>query len=365
MIKTPFEPTDFVLGDILRRMAEISPDATYLRFKDQSLTFGQLDEQSDRLAVGLSKLGICRNDRIAVMLPNHPAYVVCVYAIAKLGAVLVPLNPSLRGNLIQQALKTAEPRLLIVHKPVTEYLHGQYENLKGLRALVVYDEEDSLETHAHGQQELILLNQLFERNGNVPDIQCKPGDLQAIMFTSGTTGTSKAVMVPHALGLTCAAKFLETVDYRHDETIYCPLPLFHATGSWEGLMSSLLTGGESAIVGRFSASAFWDDIRHFNANIALGVFSMVPILLNRSPTSDDKAHQLRVFYTGKSNHDRTFSERFKTHCVENYASTEVGIAIAATYGELKEGSCGKVCEDTHEVRIADSEDRELPAGEIG
>jgi carnitine-CoA ligase len=190
------------------------------------------------------------------------------------------------------------------------------------------------------------------------------GDLHAILYTSGTTGPSKGAMCPHALALTCALDSLDFLD-RGGKTIYCPLPLFHAAGLWDGVFSALLSGSSIAIVDRFHASRFWDDVRHFDAQVAMGVFSMIPILLNQPPTARDKDHPLETFYMGKSQLDEPLRERFDVRAVETYTSTEVGIATASPYGEWKLGSCGQAHDDRFELAVGDRNDFPLGPGEAG
>jgi crotonobetaine/carnitine-CoA ligase len=131
------------------------------------------------------------------------------------------------------------------------------------------------------------------------------------------------------------------------------------------MMSALLGGGAIAIVERFSASRFWDDVRFFDAQVCMSVFSMIPILLNREPTPYDKDHPLETFYMGKSVLDEPLRKRFGVRSVETYTSTEVGIATASPYGEWRLGSCGQAHDERFEVAVVDELDRQVGPGEPG
>jgi carnitine-CoA ligase len=189
-------------------------------------------------------------------------------------------------------------------------------------------------------------------------------DLQAIMYTSGTTGPSKGAMVSHALALTCAYDSLNFLD-RWGKTTYCPLPLFHAAGLWDGVFSALLSGGSIAVVERFSASRFWDDVRHFGAQVAMSVFSMIPILMSAPPSPRDHDHPLEMFYMGKSALDEPLRTRFGVRSVETYTSTEAGIATGSPFGEWRVGSCGTVHSERFDAAVVDEHDRHLVDGEPG
>jgi crotonobetaine/carnitine-CoA ligase len=205
---------------------------------------------------------------------------------------------------------------------------------------------------------------LLNHGAGTPRLDVGFHDLLAIMYTSGTTGPSKGAMCSHALALTCAYDSLNYLD-RWGKTIYCPLPMFHAGGLWDGMMSALLSGGSIAIVDRFHASTFWDDVRRFDAAVAMSVFSMIPILLNQPPSPRDKDHSLEMFYMGKSSLDAPLYDRFGVRSVETYTSTEAGIATGSPYGEWKVGSCGTAHEERFHVAVLDKHDRELGPGEPG
>ncbi len=139
----------------------------------------------------------------------------------------------------------------------------------------------------------------------------------AISFTSGTTGPSKGVLASHAHVITFARDWIVSTDYTEGQSIYTCMPLFHAVASWLGVVPALINGGRIAIVPRFSASGFWDDVRKYRADVAHGIFSMVPILLKQPARPDDANQPARRFYFAKVNDD--FERRNST--AESWKST--------------------------------------------
>jgi crotonobetaine/carnitine-CoA ligase len=348
------------IAALLAWRAQRSPHEVFLKLREGDVSYGKLLRGTLCLAAGLARTGVGPGCHVGVMLPNCLDFVQLIFAVAHLGAVLVPINTAYRGPLLHHALETADVDTLVIDERYLDQLIGQYEELSRLRQLAV-------RAHAAPSGLLrptLVLSELYARSEQ-SGVQHHPDSVQAILFTSGTTGPSKGVIVPHALALESARTFLSLIAHEQSETIYCPLPLFHASGMWEGLLAPLLAQSPVALVERFSVSRFWADVRGFDARIAMGVFSMVPILLNQTPLTNDRDHRLRAYYTGKSLHDAEFSERFNVRCVENYASTEAGIPIAAAYGQWAAGSCGKPWSETHEVAIVDAYDRVLPAGQAG
>ncbi|MFW6204243.1 MAG: AMP-binding protein [Actinomycetota bacterium] len=353
-----------VLGDILRERAKSHRAETFLRFREGEITFGEVDAMADRFANGLAAAGVRQGDHVAVMLPNCADIVHVVFALARLGAVAVPINVEYGGEPLRHVLASSDASTLIVDAAYADRLPPLADRLPGLDRVLVRSEGtgdvllDRLGVPAGPMSALL-------GHGDEP-VSSDVGfsDLLAIMYTSGTTGPSKGAMVPHALALTCALDSLNFLD-RWGKTVYCPLPLFHAAGLWDGMMAALLSGSEIAIVERFSASRFWDDVRRFDAQVAMSVFSMIPVLLNQSPDPRDKDHPLESFYMGKSILDDPLRERFGVRSVETYTSTEVGIATASPYGEWRTGSCGQAHEERFEVAVLDEHDREVGPGEPG
>jgi crotonobetaine/carnitine-CoA ligase len=360
-----------VLGDILRARAESHRTETFLKFRDGEITYGDVDAMADRLARGLLAAGIGRGDHVGVMLPNCPDIVHVIFALARIGAVAVPINVAYKGELLRHVLASSDTSTLIIDGTYADRLPAVADRLPGLGRVIVRTEGSpdapaaAAAVAADGLGKPAMdMSGLLSHGADPVSAPVGFADLQAIMYTSGTTGPSKGAMVPHALALTCALDSLDFLD-RWGKTVYCPLPLFHAAGLWDGMMSALLSGGAIAIVERFSASRFWDDVRHFDAEVAMSVFSMIPILLNRPPTPNDKDHPLETFYMGKSMLDEPLRKRFGVRSVETYTSTEVGIATASPYGEWRLGSCGQAHEERFEVAVVDELDRRVGPGEPG
>ncbi|MPZ81312.1 MAG: AMP-binding protein [Actinophytocola sp.] len=344
----------FVLGDVLRARADSHRTEPFLKFRDGELSYGDVHVMANRLAQGLIASGVSKGDHVAVMLPNCPEFVPVIFALARVGAVAVPVNTAHRGELLRHVLYSSDATTLIIDGSYVDRMPPA-ERLPGLGRTIVRNPDSKA---------AVPLASLLDHGDDEPRAGVVFSDLQAIMYTSGTTGPSKGAMCSHALALTCAYDSLNFLD-RWGRTIYCPLPLFHAAGLWDGMMSALLSGGALAVVDRFSASRFWDDVRYFDAQVAMSVFSMIPILLGREPTDRDRDHPLEMFYMGKSVLDAPLRERFGVRSVETYTSTEAGIATGSPYGEWRLGSCGTVHDERFHAAVVDEHDREVEPGEPG
>lgn len=356
-----FELEHLTVGQVLSEKARSSGNSTFLKLRDGEATYREVDVAANRVAQGLAAHGIDQGDHVAVMLPNSADLVHVVFALAKLGAVAVPINTAYKGDPLRHVLDSSDATALVVHAAYLDHVAAVAGRLNDLRFVAV--QSDSPSPDRLGAP-TVSYSDLLGHGDESPRADVSFSDLQAIMYTSGTTGRSKGAKVPHALALVCALDSLRFVS-GGSRTIYCPLPLFHAAGLWDGLLAALLSGASIAVVERFSASRFWDDVRHFDAQTAMGVFSMIPILLSRPPSSDDRDNPLETFYMGKSSLDETFFERFGAHTVETYTSTEVGIGTASPYGEWRSGSMGQSNEERFEVAVLDEYDRPVDPGQPG
>jgi carnitine-CoA ligase len=356
---------DLVLGEVLRKRALTHHRETFLRFRDGDLSFGEVEILSNRAAQGFAAIGVDPGDHVALVLDNCPELVTAVFGLAKLGAVAVPVNTAYEGSLLAHVLATSDAVTVVADEAYVDRLAPIIDHLRKVRQVVVKTDH-SLPPSGLGRSgpPTVPFGRLLEHGDEPPQVEVSFSDLQAIMYTSGTTGPAKGVMVPHALALTCALDSLTYLD-GWGKRYYCPLPQFHAAGLWDGTMAALLSGSAIAITERFSASRFWEDVREFDANVALGVISMIPILLNQPPRPDDRDHSLETFYMGKSALDERFHARFGVHTVETYTSTEAGIPIASPYGQWRTGSCGQENSERFEVAVVDEHDREVGPGEGG
>ncbi len=370
---------NLVLGRALAKRAETHRNETFLKLREGELSFGDVEAAARRLGAGLAAHGVEAGQHVAVMLPNSADFLLVLFALARIGAVAVPINTAYKGDLLRHVLDSSDSSVLVVDGPYAERVAEVGSRVPGLRLVVVRtDGTESASSigstvGARGDRGLRLeqfgcpavrFSALLDHGDDAPKAGVEFSDIQAIMYTSGTTGRAKGAVVPHALPLVCALDSRRFVS-GGSSTIYCPLPLFHAAGLWDGALAALVSGTSVAVVERFSATRFWDDVRHFDAQTAMGVFSMIPILLNQPERPDDRDNPLETFYMGKSSLDAPFYERFGAHTVETYTSTEAGIATASPYGDWRVGSMGQAHEERFDVAVVDEHDRLVGPGQPG
>jgi carnitine-CoA ligase len=347
------------LADELRRAAAQAPRRPFIRMAGGEWTYGQIDRQSDALAAGLYAQGVRQGHNVSLMLPNCIEFALAWFALAKLGAVCAPLNTAFRGQTLTHAIDLVESRLLIVHASLRAQLAEVREGLATVRKLVVVGEP--------GDATALPWADLLRPQRVKPEFPAIPfTSLCLLLYTSGTTGRSKAAMISHRFVLRQAQGVIEGLELRADDVLYCPYPMFHLDAAVMTIAPALLLRGVAAIGERFSVSRYWDEVRTLQATVFDFMGATLTMLWKQPPSPTDRAHRARLGWgVPLPEWAPQFEERFGCALVELYGSTEVGGIIYTPQNEPRRaGSCGKPL-GPWEIGLLDEQGFEVPAGVPG
>lgn len=362
MTDTTCEP--FTLGALLRTAAERHGNRTFLEFPDGTQTYAEADRRANCTANGFAALDAGKDSKIAIMAMNGPGFIDAWLGAARTGAVYVPINTDYKGDILRYQLGKADVSHMVIDPVFVDRLDAVAADLPRLRHVILTTPMPGAPRALGKDIAITTLADVMSAPEHDPGVQIAPSDPLAISFTSGTTGPSKGVLASHAHVITFARDWIMSTDYAEGQSIYTCMPLFHAVASWLGVVPAIINGGRIAIVPRFSASGFWDDVRRYKADVAHGIFSMVPILLKQPPRPDDADQPARRFYFAKVNDE--FERRFNCRIVEVYGATETGIVtVTPPGGERRKDSCGKPNAATFDVMIANERDEPVPVSEVG
>lgn len=348
-------------GLLAQRAAE-KPDAEVVRFVDGSLTCGQLDERANRCANALRDLGLQRGDRVAVMLPNGPAFLTAWFGIARAGLVEVPINVAYRGDLLAYLLNQAGCRALVVDAPLLDRVAAVAGDLTTLeRVFVVGPGGDA------GGLPVADFDALVASGAATPPPEAiTPDDTSGIFFTSGTTGPSKGVVRSHRADVTLAETTVRIMGYRQGDVLYTAFPLFHLNAKFNSVVPALLIDGTLVLHDRFSASTFWDTCRKEGVTAFNFMGALLTMLMKQPERDDDADNPVRCAYGAPAPATifDAFQRRFGVRLVEVFGSTELGIATHNTIDDATVGSCGRAA-PYYEVELHDEHDRPVPVGQEG
>jgi acyl-CoA synthetase (AMP-forming)/AMP-acid ligase II len=348
---------------LAERVEEHGPE-TYLITEDVEWTYEQLDERSDRVAGAFRDSGVEKGDRVCILMDNRAEFLALWHGIAKIGAVMVTLNTRLQREGLVHNVSVAEPKAFVLGGSYVRKYERIADEIPDVDLLYAEQGTDLRETTA--------LSELFE----APPREQPPGDSVAlsrgdpmsIIFTSGTTGPPKGVVLPHYSYVNSARQVSEIIyEVRDDDRFFTCLPLYHCNAQMLTSLPAMYAGVDVAIVDQFSASRFIDQLREYDATIFNYLGMMIKAIYKQDPRPDDADNPARVAFGVPTPEDiwTEFEDRFDVELFEGYGATETGCACASgSPRNMKVGSCGKPFDD-NEIAILDDEGRELPPGEVG
>jgi long-chain acyl-CoA synthetase len=331
---------------------------------DQTLSFAELDAQSDAIASGLIAHGIQPGDHIGLYGLNSPTFVALYLGIQKAGAIVVPINLLLNPNEVAWILKDAEAKFLFYFDPFSPGVSSIRDRLTGIRTFICVGENPSAPTD-------LLLPDLLNAEPQALNVEIDPEEVAVIIYTSGTTGHPKGAMLTHtnlvsdALGAGKALKLRPTA-----ERFLVVLPMFHAFASMAGMIIPLLHGSAIVPVPKFEPGMLADVIAATKATIFLGVPSMFNLLLRLPEKHTNSIKLLRFCVSGGAAMPaeimKQFEDRFGVLIYEGDGPTECApvTCFNPIEGVRKPLSVGLAIPGV-EMKIVDDQGNEVPTNEPG
>jgi crotonobetaine/carnitine-CoA ligase len=350
-----------VLGDWLREEAALDPNRDFVQCASPWMTLGELDAASDRVAAGLQNLGVKVGDRVAINLPNCLEYVVLIYAVAKAGAIQVPLNTYLRGDFLRHQLKQTSPLIYIGDTAALTMLAAVRENGDGIEHLVVVGGDGA----ADGALPYVELESIQDQ---LEPVELVPDDVCAIIYTSGTTGPSKGCTITHGYYCNLINVFVDHGWYAEGDVVFGANPMFHFSGQTWLVAAALAVRGSVIVEPAFSATTYMARVRETGATAAMGMGAMGFAIMAQPPDPLDKQHKLRhiTFMPSSAAFVEQFAQRFGIEpFAEVFGQSECWPALLGDpRGPRRPGSMGKLTPGL-QVKIVDENDMEVPAGQPG
>ena len=374
------------LYQFLDETAAKYPDSPCTNFFGKQLTYPQVKQLSDRFAASLARMGIRKGDRVVLLLPNSPQFIIAYYGLLKAGAVIVPLNPLSAERELEFYLTDSEAETAIT---IPLFLK-KVASLKGktpLKHLVCSRLADFLpfpmnlvqgfreQRLMRGLQDMVpidfkaLLKQ-EPQPGWFPE-PVQPDEMAILIYSGGTTGIAKGIMLSHFNFVANAHQILAWGNLTNEQGMLAVLPLFHGFGMSVTMNSAILAGGEIILMPRFNAKQVAKTIQKRKPSFLIGVPTMFVQLSHLPDIHRYDFSSLRGIFVGAAPLTKAIKDDFEKktggRMIEGYGLTEAVTAIMANpyRGTHQIGSIGIPFSDVDMKIVSLDDGRTLPPGELG
>jgi long-chain acyl-CoA synthetase len=358
----PLPLKGLTLPELIRNQAERFGEKTFLRFREESVSYKEFDIKSGRLAKALQHLGIKKGDRVAIMFQNCLEVVESYFAIWKTGAWAVPVSPVFTPHEVAYLLCDAGAKMIIAGEE-------QYSRIEPIKSKVT-----SLETIVlKGKKSIpktVPYDKLTTESQVIKPVALSPDDVCQIMYTSGTEGRPKGVMTAHGAYTDNALIRSTILELNEKDITVIPLPLFHMF-AMSTLLNFITVGGECIITERFQTEEILKLIDKERITFFTGVPTMYAYLLNHPKMDQYDLSSLRlcVIAGGNVNYQvvEEFEKKFGCLFIESMGQTELSpmVMINPPHRESRRlGSCGLTAYNM-QTRLVDENDHDVPLGETG
>lgn len=347
------------IGEVLAARVAQTPVAPFIEHQQRRWTYAQGWAEIRRFAGFLATQGLI-GGRVATFLPKCPEALFAWFGASISRGVHVSLNRAHRGAVLGDLVVRAGARLLVTDRAGWDIV-GDLLPETLTRILFI----DSVPAPLRSGVISFSWRSIAESAPADP-ISCHPGDLATLLYTSGTTGRSKAVLLPHNMYCRGGANLVDCFGYRSDDRFHDWMPLSHIGGQLHVTMTAIIAGACLVQFPAFSRHSFWDEVRASDATVFSGFASILSLLLEAPSGPDDRRHGLRIGLIGNMPAEIliAFEQRFGVTLLDTYGMSECEPLTLPRPGEMPPGSCGRVCPD-FEVAILDEDDRPLPTGAAG
>ena len=366
------------LHEILDIAVLDAPDRPATAFFGATLTFQEIKDRSDRLATALAGFGLTKGDRVGIMLPNCPQYVIAAFAVLRHGAIVVNINPTYTARELLTVASDSAIRFLItldVLAPLALGVRGQ-TSLEQIiiTSLAEYAAPSAAPPHVEGT---VSLTDLIEavKTPEILRVAIAPDDLAVLQYTGGTTGTPKGAMLTHAnifANVVQAEAFMYRSRERGVARYLLVIPYFHIYAFTVGMMKGIWVGALQILLPKYDVEQVLAAIREYRPTYFPAVPTVFVSLLNHPRAKEFGLDKVRHFNSGGApcpvevieQWERTFGRQLS----EGYGLSETSPTTHSTpqLSVRKPGTIGIPMPDT-DVKVVDVETgtRELPVGEAG
>lgn len=349
--------------NIIRENGILYENKVAFIFEGKSITYGELDQQTNIIANSLLDMGFKRGDRIAIYLHNCVEYILMFYGAAKLGLVIVPINPMLKKLEIEHMLEESEASILLTRNELFQPIESLLKNMEKLQSIFLVDGID-----CNGK--LFEFQELFRNNLSNIHYSPESTDNMCIFYSSGTTGRPKGSLHTHSSIALQGMLSSNIHSIRRSDVFIHGLPLCHVFANV--MMNSVIAAGCTMVIAKeFNAEKILYNMSKYSATIFAGTPIMFKQLLDLSEHTL-KMHpinDLEISICGgsslSSQLQEDFTRKFGSRVLNSYGASEAGgIAVSGNYLSSPSMVVNFPYPQS-EIKIIDKNNKSTSTGEVG
>lgn len=363
------------------------PERPAVYFLGKTLKYNELLTSVYTCADALRGMDVKAQDRVAIILPNSPQRVISEYAVLSIGAVTVPINPLLTKTECTKILRNARPKVIITLDQFLPIISRRFISQCGMIIT------NLSEFASFGYTTALLLREVFRKKPVLPQdhvpfreavsnntnnrhrsyLRCDPNDTATLLYTSGTTGEPKGVMLTHRniLGNVLQCRYFSTSIKEGEEVFLSVMPFFHAYGLTVGLHLCVMLGGYNILVPQFSGKTVVSLLKSHRVTVWPAIPALLHALVKFKTALTEGTKHLKVITCGGSKltveHQLKFEKLSRCRVSPGFGMSELSpvALLMPTWVRHKVGSMGIPLPDT-DARVVDMENgKDLPPGKVG
>lgn len=366
------DKSEWVVGKVLARQARERGERPFIQFEDgRPVSYAEAHELANRIGNAFHAEGVEFGENVAVMLNNGLEYLWSWFGLNRIGAVIVAINTAYKGRFLTHVLANTNSRFGVFEREYLPWLKDIEDTVPNMETVFVPGGSLSPEDIPDFKRiKVRCFAELMSASPDEIDVAITYRDIGVIMFTSGTTGPSKGVLMPQGHLYTFGLGKIVHMGLTADDKYYICMPLFHAQGLLMQTYGTLQAGASAVLMKQFRATTWIDDIRKYGATFTNTLGVMNDFILSQPSKPEDRDNKLRMV-SALPVTDETLQQLRERFAIpkfnELFGMTEVSLPIWRPLDAPDEAGCsGAVWDDYFDVIIADPDtDEEVPRNEVG
>ena len=355
------------LPKLIELKAQKKKDDPYLYFKDKIYSYKDVNIISNKIAHGIldltKDLGV-ESPKIAILMNNCPKYIFTWFGIAKAGCVFVPIDNTLENHVLEHVLCNSDTEILFIDYDFLDNFNEISDKVEKIKKVLIHDAPDDFDFEF--DDKFVDFKSIISSRIENPQINIYDEDPVEILYTGGITGNPKGVVYRNVVIPGIALGYeLKEIGLEEGSKIYCPMPISRGTAQFFCIINSLFYEHSVILSEAFNALTFWEDINKYKPACFCYYRGYLIELLYKKPNLYDRIHSIKFAFGFGAEIDlwEVFEKRFGIPLYECWSHSE-GIGITMNKVGSKGGKIGSIGTplDFLELKIVDSEDKELPPG---